>query len=322
MIRRPPRSTRTDTLFPSTTLFRSHRAQYRHVSRLVTHQHDKRRNDVEGGDEDDQRQDHEPRYAPDRQRLEQAAVQLPSVGDHRLRRYLLAQRLQYLADLVGVGGFDLDHPYLIAGEQQQLRILHRHDDEQFVEVVDSDLEDRRHAIADLARHGAEGSRAPGRVDDRDRRSDLRAQIARQFAADRDIARSGRQRVEAALQHLAVEDLVPLDVGHQHAAHQYALDPAVRGAEQGLLDQRRRRGHARRRARLFQHLLPIVEPPAEALHDRMAVEADALLEQVGAHAVHHAHHDDERRDAQHHRAATAPRGTDDEPNTEENKSGKN
>src|SRR3546814_11102013 len=27
MIRRPPRSTRTDTLFPYTTLFRSHRAQ-------------------------------------------------------------------------------------------------------------------------------------------------------------------------------------------------------------------------------------------------------------------------------------------------------
>src|SRR3546814_14271368 len=29
MIRRPPRSTRTDTLFPYTTLFRSHRADYR-----------------------------------------------------------------------------------------------------------------------------------------------------------------------------------------------------------------------------------------------------------------------------------------------------
>src|SRR3546814_18564557 len=28
MIRRPPRSTRTDTLFPYTTLFRSHRAPY------------------------------------------------------------------------------------------------------------------------------------------------------------------------------------------------------------------------------------------------------------------------------------------------------
>src|SRR3546814_4146459 len=29
MIRRPPRSTRTDTLFPYTTLFRSHRPPYR-----------------------------------------------------------------------------------------------------------------------------------------------------------------------------------------------------------------------------------------------------------------------------------------------------
>src|SRR3546814_4145496 len=29
MIRRPPRSTRTDTLFPYTTLFRSHRHRYR-----------------------------------------------------------------------------------------------------------------------------------------------------------------------------------------------------------------------------------------------------------------------------------------------------
>src|SRR3546814_14401151 len=31
MIRRPPRSTRTDTLFPYTTLFRSHRAQVAHA---------------------------------------------------------------------------------------------------------------------------------------------------------------------------------------------------------------------------------------------------------------------------------------------------
>src|SRR3546814_6816055 len=30
MIRRPPRSTRTDTLFPYTTLFRSHRPETRH----------------------------------------------------------------------------------------------------------------------------------------------------------------------------------------------------------------------------------------------------------------------------------------------------
>src|SRR3546814_5970888 len=31
MIRRPPRSTRTDTLFPYTTLFRSHEAAFEHA---------------------------------------------------------------------------------------------------------------------------------------------------------------------------------------------------------------------------------------------------------------------------------------------------
>src|SRR3546814_14164944 len=37
MIRRPPRSTRTDTLFPYTTLFRS--TAYGHMSRFVKGQH-------------------------------------------------------------------------------------------------------------------------------------------------------------------------------------------------------------------------------------------------------------------------------------------
>src|SRR3546814_4699277 len=37
MIRRPPRSTRTDTLFPYTTLFRSARGLRERVGRLVSH---------------------------------------------------------------------------------------------------------------------------------------------------------------------------------------------------------------------------------------------------------------------------------------------
>src|SRR3546814_7810991 len=39
MIRRPPRSTRTDTLFPYTTLFRSHERQRRVFPRLITRAH-------------------------------------------------------------------------------------------------------------------------------------------------------------------------------------------------------------------------------------------------------------------------------------------
>src|SRR3546814_8653979 len=40
MIRRPPRSTRTDTLFPYTTLFRSLRLQQNHKSRSIEERHD------------------------------------------------------------------------------------------------------------------------------------------------------------------------------------------------------------------------------------------------------------------------------------------
>src|SRR3546814_17381265 len=36
MIRRPPRSTRTDTLFPYTTLFRSHQRAQRHNAAAIT----------------------------------------------------------------------------------------------------------------------------------------------------------------------------------------------------------------------------------------------------------------------------------------------
>src|SRR3546814_3259250 len=39
MIRRPPRSTRTDTLFPYTTLFRSGRMTKKHLDRPIETQH-------------------------------------------------------------------------------------------------------------------------------------------------------------------------------------------------------------------------------------------------------------------------------------------
>src|SRR3546814_8633038 len=54
MIRRPPRSTRTDTLFPYTTLFRSHLAERldnmsrRRRTLVPMDQHDARRGDVQG----------------------------------------------------------------------------------------------------------------------------------------------------------------------------------------------------------------------------------------------------------------------------------
>src|SRR3546814_3784567 len=58
MIRRPPRSTRTDTLFPYTTLFRSH-AELDHVGagcdQRGQHRHQRFERGIAGGDEGDQR---------------------------------------------------------------------------------------------------------------------------------------------------------------------------------------------------------------------------------------------------------------------------
>src|SRR3546814_12356935 len=57
MIRRPPRSTRTDTLFPYTTLFRSLLDEYvigqdraKMVLAVAVHNHYKRLGDAKGGD--------------------------------------------------------------------------------------------------------------------------------------------------------------------------------------------------------------------------------------------------------------------------------
>ncbi len=45
---------------------------------------------------------------------------------------------------------------------------------------------------------------------------------------------------------------------------------------------------------------------------MAVQADDLVEQLGAKAVHHAHHDDQRGDAEHHRDQADRGDEEDEP----------
>ena len=60
------------------------------------------------------------------------------------------------------------------------------------------------------------------------------------------------------------------------------------------------GHSRRLARGFGDLLPVGQAAVVALDHGMAVEADDLVEQLGAEAVHHAHDDDQRGDAERDR----------------------
>src|SRR3546814_10930485 len=63
MIRRPPRSTRTDTLFPYTTLFRSGRARFRDLAQLSQPAHLALPGNAEVADAPGDREDIEGRQA-------------------------------------------------------------------------------------------------------------------------------------------------------------------------------------------------------------------------------------------------------------------
>ncbi len=178
-----------------------------------------------------------------------------------------------------------------------LRVLHRHHHVSLVVIVDADLEDRGDAIGDLARNRAEGRGTTERVYHRNGVTHLRSQILRKLRTDRDIVAALGKFGEVPRLYLVIE---PGKVLSRIAAHQNAFDPAVESGHQRLLDQRRSMSDAGRRANVLQHALPVVEPPAIGLDDGMAVEPDDLVEQFGAEAVHHAHDDHQRSDAEHDR----------------------
>jgi hypothetical protein len=187
-------------------------------------------------------------------------------------------------------------------QKQGLRILHRHDHEAFVEIVDSNLEDRRDVVGNLTRHRTERSGAPLRVDDRDRIAHPRAEIGCELRTDRDIVGPRLQTGERAGNHLV---LVAGDILVGVAAREDHVDPAVEAAHQRLFDQRRGLRYARHFLDLVEHSAPVVQPPAIGLNDGMAVKPDDLVEQLGAKAVHHAHHDHQHGDREHDYADPDP-----------------
>jgi hypothetical protein len=137
-----------------------------------------------------------------------------------------------------------------------------------------------------------------RIDYRDHVAEPRAQVRRQPRADRDAVVAGFEIAEIADQHVRCQ---PGDVVRRVAADEDGLDPTVEGDQQGLLDQRRRLHHAIGLAHFGEDSFPILEPVVVALDDRVAVEPGDLVDQFGAEAVHHAHHDHQHRHAEHDHA---------------------
>ena len=204
-------------------------------------------------------------------------------------------RCKDVLNLVGIGHLHFDHADRVADQQECLRILHRHDDEGPVIVIDADFEDRRDLVADLARDGPERRGAALRVDDGDRVAHARTDVLCKANTDCDLARPRLQRIDIAGDHLLAQFV---DVGRRVAAHQDRLDPTVEGRQQRLFDQRRGFGDAGCVLHFLKNIFPVVEPSAIGLHDRVAIQAHDFVQQFGPKTVHHAHHDHQHGDREH------------------------
>src|SRR3546814_5708092 len=74
--------------------------------------------------------------------------------------------------------------YDIVQQQQGLGILHGHDDERLVIIVDAHFKYRGNFIGNFAGYGPEGGGASSGIDDADAAADLSAQIFGKANADR------------------------------------------------------------------------------------------------------------------------------------------
>ncbi len=81
-----------------------------------------------------------------------------------------------------------------------------------------------------------------------------------------------------------------------AAHQDAAGVEWRGGQRLAFDDRRGAAGRRHRRDALGDLLPVGQRRFQRLDQQMAVEAEDLVEQFLAEAVHHRHDDDQRRDA--------------------------
>ena len=176
-----------------------------------------------------------------------------------------------------------------------MRVLHRHDHEGAVIVVDTDFEDRGYLVTHLARDRAERGRASLRVENRDRIADARTNIFRKPYADGDLAGTGLQGV-----HIAADRLLSQlpQIFQRVASQEDRLRAAVEGHQQRLFDQGRCFDDAGSFADFLKHVFPVIQLSAICLHDRMTVQAHDLVQQFGAKTVHDAHHDDQHGHGEH------------------------
>ena len=206
-------------------------------------------------------------------------------------------RLAVAVDAVGIVGIDLDRGDVAGAVEIGLRLLQRHEHEGVVVFRHADLEHRGDLVDLDARRGAHRRHRAARRHQRDVVARVQRELIGEPAADGD-ALPIVEAAERALLDVVDDRGQAFEVFQADAADQHAAGVERRGRQRLAFDDGRGEPDAFDAGDAGGDLLPVGERLFQRLDQQMAVEAEDLVEQFLAEAVHHRHHDDQGGDAQH------------------------
>ena len=149
-----------------------------------------------------------------------------------------------------------------------------------------------------ARRDAERRHVAFGRDELDLVADAEAEVLGHARADQHAV-AGGERDEIAALDVVRDELEPGEVVRRNAAHQRACPCPGRTRGQRLtLDERNRQPDARHVLKPLRKRLVVMEGTVHRLDDHVPVDAEDAGDEFDAKAVHHGHHDDQRRHAEH------------------------
>jgi len=210
-------------------------------------------------------------------------------------------------DLVRLVDIHLDGGDVAGAVEIGLRLGQRHEHEGGVVFRHADFEHGCNLIGLDARSRAHRRDRAARSNQRHAVADAQRQLIGQSPSNRHPLPCV-EAFERALPDVVGDGWQLREIGGAHAAHQHTGCIERRGGQRLALDDRRGQDDPGHPGNALGDRLPVGQRLFQRLDQQMSVQAQNLVEQFLAEAVHHRHHDDQRGDAQHD-AEEGKRGID-------------